>query len=123
VAVLLGGIATPAAAADVTVGAVAASQFDSGLFIALVTATGVTTLIDAQLVVNNTTPIVPAAVESYALGGPRNATLSKIVSYTKVVSPGDTLTAIVTDVNGTHGIRTVVCGRGLSAFHIVSVCR
>src|SRR5882762_9450211 len=66
IAGLVAGLATPAAAADITA-LVAASQFSSGLFIALVSATGPSTLVDAQLVVNNTTPIVPASVESYLL--------------------------------------------------------
>ena len=122
IAGLVAGLATPVAAADITA-VVAASQFSSGLFIALVSATGPSMLVDAQLVVNNTTPIVPASVESYSLNGPRNATLFKIVSYTQVVKPGDTLTAIVTDVTATHGADSAVCGRGAPALHITSICR
>lgn len=119
-------LATPASAAQLTapvVSAVAASQFDSGLFVALVTAYGPVDIVDAQLVVNNTTPIVPVSVESYEAPGAKNATLFKIVTYTGVVNPGDTLTAIITDVNGTHATRTAICGKGAPLLHITSICR
>jgi hypothetical protein len=121
---VLGGFAGQASAAGVTVDVVAATQFDSGLFIALVTAHGANDLIDAQLVVNST-PIVPASVTEYSFDGPRNTTVTlfKIVTYTNVVSPGDTLTAIVTDVSAASGTRTVACGRGVPGLHITSICK
>ena len=116
----------PASAAQLTapaVSVVAASQFDSGLFVALVTAYGPVDIIDAQLVVNNTTPIVPASVESYEAPGAKNATLFKIVTYTGVVKPGDTLTAIVTDVSGAHATHAAICGKGIPLLHITSICK
>ena len=121
-------LATPAVAVSPTltgpvVTVVAASQFDSGLFVALVTAYGPADIIDAQLVVNNTTPVVPAKVESYEAPGSKNATLFKIISYTQVVQPGDTLTAIVTDTAAAHATRTAVCGRGIPLLHIASLCK
>ena len=120
--VLIVGFVAPAIAAEVKV--VAASQFDSGFFIALVTATSATQLIDAQLVVNNT-PVTGAKVEAFAidLPGAVDATIFKITTTVKTVKPGDTLTAIVTDVDASHATRTAVCGRGIPALHITSVCR
>jgi hypothetical protein len=124
VAVLVGGLVTPALAADVNVVSVAASQFDSGFFIAVVTATSANPLIDAQLVVNST-PVAGATVEAYAidLPGSVDATVFKITATTKTVKPGDTLTAIVTDINATSATRTAVCGRGVPGLHVTSICK
>ena len=122
--VLLAGLVAPAFAADVNVVSVAASQFDSGFFIALVTATSANALVDAQLVVNST-PVTGATVEAYAidLPGSVDATIFKITATVKIVKPGDTLTAIVTDVNANHGTRTAVCGRGINGLRITTICR
>jgi hypothetical protein len=122
--VLIAGFVAPATAADVNVVSLAASQFDSGFFIALVTATSATQLIDAQLVVNST-PVSGATVEAFAidLPGSVDATIFKITTTVKTVKPGDTLTAIVTDVNANHGTRTAVCGRGINGLHITTICR
>ncbi|HEY2993877.1 MAG TPA: hypothetical protein VGM22_13750 [Methylomirabilota bacterium] len=122
--VLLAGLVAPAVAADVNVVSVAASQFDSGFFIALVTATSANALVDAQLVVNST-PVTGATVEAYAidLPGSVDATVFKITTTVNTVKPGDTLTAIVTDVNASSGTRTAVCGKGTPGRHITSICK
>jgi hypothetical protein len=114
--------AAPAWATDLTVDVVAASQFDSGLFIALVSAHGPNPIIDAQLVVNSTA-VVPDKVEDYSFDTTRNVTLFKIVKYGQVAKPGDTLTGIVTDTLANHASRTAVCGRGLPGLHITTICR
>ena len=122
VAAVLVAFAAPAGATDLTVDIVAASQFDSGLFIAIVGAHGPNPIIDAQLVVNNTA-LVPDKVEDYSFDHTRNVTLFKIVKYGQVAKPGDTLTGIVTDTVANHASRTAVCGRGLPGLHITAICR
>ena len=122
VTAVLVAVAAPAWATDLTVDVVAASQFDSGLFIAIVGAHGPNPIIDAQLVVNSTV-LVPDKVEDYSFDHTRNVTLFKIVKYGQVAKPGDTLTGIVTDTLANHASHTSVCGRGLPALHITSICR
>lgn len=121
----LTAFATPVAAGGrpiTLIDQVVASQFDTGVFVALVAASGPADIIDAQIAVNGVA-VVPDKVESYATDGPRNATLFKIVKYGTVAAPGSTLTAIVTDTGGSSATDTAVCGRGILFLHIASACR
>ena len=119
----LTGLAVPGWAGDVTVDAVIAAQYPFGFFIALVYAHGTDELLDVQLVANDL-PIVPDKVEAFSVDYANNATLWKIVKFAKdVVKPGDTLTAVVTDVQGGTGLGTAACGSGQAGWWRITVCR
>ena len=112
VALTVVGVIGVATAGDVVVDAVYAVQYGFyPLFIALVYAHGDRPLVDAQLLVNGTVPILEDRVQKYVLDPSRNATLFVIKKYgTTVVQPGDTLTALVTDEVADSGELAVPCG-------------
>ena len=116
------GVAT---ADDVVVDAVYAVGYDFyPLFIALVYAHGDQPLVDVQLLVNDTTPIVEDRVQKYVLDPSRNATLFLIKKYaTSVVQPGDTLTALVTDEAAGSGDLAVSCGSWPRTRYQIVLCK
>jgi hypothetical protein len=106
-------LAVPASAGVVTTGSVSATQYEYPYFTALVQASGTALLADAHLVVNGTTVLQADKVEQVNLDGRGTYVLWKIYKYaTAVVKPGDTLTAVVRDVDGDSDDRTVPCGAG-----------
>ena len=103
-------LAVPASAGVVTVGSVTASQYEYPYFTAMVQATGTTLLADAHLVVNGTTVVQADKVEQVKLDGTGTYVLWKIYKYsTGVVRPGDTLTAVVRDVDADSDDKMVPC--------------
>ena len=113
VPVLLALLAVPVSAGVVTVGSVTATQYQYPYFTALVQATGTTILADAHLVVNGTTVVQADKVEQVNLDGRGTYVLWKIYKYTTgVVRPGDTVTAVVSDLDGDSDDRSVPCGAG-----------
>jgi hypothetical protein len=121
------GVAT---AGEVVVDAVYAVQYDfsqfgsSQFFIALVYAHGDQSLVDAQLLVNGTTPVLEDRVQRYVFDPSRNATLFVIKKLgATVVQPDDTLTALVTDGTGDSGELVVPCGSGLRAGSFIVLCK
>ena len=112
-ALLLAFVAVPASAGVVTAGSVTATQYSYPYFTALVQATGTVRLADVHLVVNGTTLVQPDKVEMVDLNGQGTYVLFKVYKYaTGVVKPGDTVTAVATDVDGESDDRTVPCGAG-----------
>lgn len=112
---LLALVAIPASAGMVTVGSVTATQYDYPYFTALVQASGTAPLADAHLVVNGTTVVQPDKVELVNLDGRGTYVLWKIYKYTKgVVKPGDTVTAVVRDLDGDSDDKLIPCGPGSS---------
>ena len=106
-------LAVPASAGVVTVGSVTATQYQYPYFTALVQASGTTVLADAHLVVNGTTVVQADKIEPVKLDGRGNYMLWKIYKYsTGVVKPGDTVTAVVQDLDGDSDDRLVPCGAG-----------
>jgi hypothetical protein len=106
-------LALPASAGVVTVGSVTATQYQYPYFTALVQASGTTQLADAHLVVNGTTVVVADKIEPVNMDGRGTYMLFKIYKYaTGVVKPGDTLTAVVNDIDGESDDRLVPCGAG-----------
>jgi hypothetical protein len=113
VSALLALLAVPASAGVVTVGSVTATQYEYPYFTALVQATGTTPLVDAHLVVNGTTVVTADKIEPVKLDGRGTYMLWKIYKYaTGVVKPGDTLTAVVRDLDGDSDDRLIPCGAG-----------
>ncbi|HYC88184.1 MAG TPA: hypothetical protein VEO54_03160 [Thermoanaerobaculia bacterium] len=110
---VLAFFAVPAWAGAVSVGSVTATQYQYPYFTALVQASSTATLVDAHLVVNGTTVVVADKVEQVNLDGRGNYVLWKIYKYaTGVVKPGDTVTAVVQDLDGDSDDRLVPCGPG-----------
>lgn len=110
---LLALFAIPASAGVVTVGSVTATQYEYPYFTALVQATGTTPLVDAHLVVNGTTVVKADKVELVKLDPRGTYSLWKIYRYaTGVVKPGDTVTAVVRDLDGQSDDKLVFCGLG-----------
>jgi hypothetical protein len=110
---VLAFFAVPAWAGAVNVGSVTATQYQYPYFTALVQASSTATLADAHLVVNGTTVVLADKVEQVNLDGRGNYVLWKIYKYaTGVVKPGDTLTAVVQDVDGDSDDQLVPCGPG-----------
>ena len=121
-AVALLGLTRPAAA-DVTVDLVAASQFEFPYFVAVVSAQGGTEL-SADLLVNDTALGAPAKVEKFEysyLG--RDITAFKIIYNASVVKPGDTVTAVVTDIDLSSATKTVACGAGIARARVTAICK
>jgi hypothetical protein len=110
---LLALFALPASAGMVTAGSVTATQYSYPYFTALVQATGTMPLVDAHLVVNGTTVVQADKVELVKLDPRGTYVLWKIYKYAAgVVKPGDTVTAVVRDIDGDTDDRTVPCGAG-----------
>ncbi len=110
---LLALLAVPVSAGVVTVGSVTATQYQYPYFTALVQASGTTLLADAHLVVNGTTVVQADKVEQVNLDGRGTYVLWKIYKYaTGVVKPGDTVTAVVSDLDGESDDHSVPCGPG-----------
>ena len=110
---LLALLAVPAFAGVVTVGSVTATQYSYPYFTALVQASSTSVLVDAHLVVNGTTVVQADRIEPVKLDGRGNYMLWKIYKYsTGVVKPGDTVTAVVQDIDGDSDDRLVPCGAG-----------
>ena len=110
---VLAFFAVPAWAGAVNVGSVTATQYQYPYFTALVQASSTATLVDAHLVVNGTTVVQADKVEQVKLDGRGNYVLWKIYKYaTGVVKPGDTVTAVVQDLDGDSDDRLVPCGPG-----------
>jgi hypothetical protein len=115
VSALLALFAVPASAGVVTVGSVTATQYEYPYFTALVQATGTTPLADAHLVVNGTTVVQADKVEVIKLDPRGTYSLWKIYKYSAgVVKPGDTVTAVVRDLDGESDDKLVPCGAGSS---------
>jgi hypothetical protein len=113
VSALLAFLAVPASAGVVTAGSVTATQYSYPYFTALVQATGTMPLVDAHLVVNGTTVVQADKVELVKLDPRGTYVLWKIYKYaTGVVKPGDTVTAVVSDLDGDSDDRTIPCGAG-----------
>lgn len=108
--------AIPAAAGDVRVGTVSATQYDYPYFAAMVQASGTVELADVHLVVNadSGTPIVvqPDKIQASVMPGGTYVIYNIYKYATGVVRPGDTLTAVVRDADADSGDRTVQCGFG-----------
>jgi hypothetical protein len=112
-ALLLASLAVPASAGVVTAGSVTATQYSYPYFSALVQASGTAQLVDAHLVVNGTTVVQADKVEPVKLDGRGNYMLWKIYKYsTDVVKPGDTVTAVVSDIDGDSDDKMIPCGAG-----------
>ncbi|HEX6083570.1 MAG TPA: hypothetical protein VF266_03535 [Thermoanaerobaculia bacterium] len=110
---LLAMLAVPAFAGAVNVGSVTATQYEYPYFTALVQASSTTLLADAHLVINGTTVLQADKVEQVNLDGRGNYVLWKIYKYAAgVVKPGDTVTAVVRDLDGDSDDRLVPCGAG-----------
>ncbi|HEX6100035.1 MAG TPA: hypothetical protein VF432_27230 [Thermoanaerobaculia bacterium] len=110
---LLAVFAMPALAGVATVGSVTATQYQYPYFSALVQASGTVPLADVHLVVNGSTVVQPDKVERVNLDGRGTYVLWKVYKYaTDVVKPGDTLTAVATDLDGDSDDRNVPCGAG-----------
>lgn len=110
---LLAFLAVPASAGVVTAGSVTATQYSYPYFTALVQATGTMPLVDAHLVVNGTTVVQADKVEMVKLDPRGTYVLWKIYKYAAgVVKPGDTVTAVVRDLDGDSDDRTIPCGAG-----------
>jgi hypothetical protein len=110
---LLAMLAVPAFAGVVSVGSVTATQYEYPYFTALVQASSTVVLVDAHLVVNGTTVVPADKIEQVKLDGRGNYVLWKIYKYaTGIVKPGDTLTAVVQDLDGDSDDRLVPCGAG-----------
>ncbi|HYK02223.1 MAG TPA: hypothetical protein VE974_10735 [Thermoanaerobaculia bacterium] len=110
---LLALFALPASAGVVTAGSVTVTQYSYPYFTALVQATGTMPLVDAHLVVNGTTVVRADKVELVKLDPRGTYVLWKIYKYAAgVVKPGDTVTAVVSDLDGDSDDRTVPCGAG-----------
>ena len=110
---VLAFFALPASAGVVTVGSVTATQYEYPYFTALVQASGTAPLVDAHLVVNGTTVVQADRVEPVDLDRRGTYMLWKIYKYsTGVVKPGDTVTAVVRDLDGESDDRLVPCGPG-----------
>lgn len=113
VTLLLALCALPAAAGEVTVGTTTATQYDYPYFVAVVHASGTSRLTDIHLVVNGATVIQPDRVEPFALDRAGNYVSWTVFKYaTNVVRPGDTLTAVVRDVDADSGEKSVGCTTG-----------
>jgi hypothetical protein len=103
------------ASAGVTVGSITASQYDYPYFSAMVQATGTTVLGDIYLTAtgpNGTVLLIqPDTIDRTNLDGYGLYVIYQIRKYNNpnVVNPGDTLTAVVTDQNGEHGEKSVLC--------------
>ena len=112
-ALLLALLAVPASAGVVTAGSVTATQYQYPYFTALVQATGTIALADVHLVVNGTTVVQADKVELVNLDRRGTYVLWKIYKYsTGVVNPGDTVTAVVTDIDGDSDDKMIPCGAG-----------
>ena len=110
---LLAFLAVPASAGVVTAGSVTATQYSYPYFTALVQATGTMPLVDAHLVVNGTTVVQADKVEMVKLDPRGTYVLWKIYKYAAgVVKPGDTVTAVVRDLDGDSDDRTIPGGAG-----------
>ena len=116
-------VARPAIAGDVTVDRVVAAQFSFGYFIAVVVAHGTADLVNAQLSVNGTA-IVADNVREYVIDPEKNLTAWTIVKYAhEVVTPGDVLTATVSDIELGGNEKSVSCGPGYVQLRQTVFCR
>ena len=112
---LLALAAMPASAGVITVGSVTATQYEYPYFTALVQASGNIQLTDVHLVVNGTTVVQADRIEPVNLDGRGTYMLWKVYKYaTGVVKPGDTVTAVVRDLDGDSDDKLVPCGAGSS---------
>ena len=121
--VLVQTFSTTAQAANPSVDSVLAIEYDSGVFAAAVLAHGTSPLMLSRILVNDV-EIDADKTDHIVLGTRQNVTLFKFAKKgaEPVVSPGDMLTAEVTDTNGATTAKTVKCIQG-RLFHQLVVCR
>ena len=119
-AVVVAAAAVPASAGNVTVNSVNAVQYSYPYFFATVQASDTVPLTNADVhfVINGTTIVQPDKIEAVKLHPQSLYMLWKVYKYaTNVVKPGDTITAVVSDVDPKYpdtDNRTGVCLGGPS---------